>query len=263
MRVEPGSPARYALRLDDAELALEAAIGSTLTLEFAGVIECIFCGRKSRNSYSQGYCFPCSQRLARCDLCIVRPETCHFHEGTCREPDWGQANCMQPHVVYLANSSGIKVGITRLSQLPTRWLDQGAVAALPIAETVSRRIAGLLEVALAGFVSDKTDWRRMLRGTPEPVDLPAERDRLIAAAAARIEAITAEFGAAAFRWLDTEVSEFDYPVETYPQKIRSLNFDKHPAIESTLSGIKGQYLLLADGVLNMRRHGGYRIEARY
>ncbi|MEO1203633.1 MAG: DUF2797 domain-containing protein, partial [Pseudomonadota bacterium] len=89
------------------------------------------------------------------------------------------------------------------------------------------------------------------------------RERLIAAAAGGIDAIAVEFGADAFRWLDAEVSEFDYPVEAYPQKIRSLNFDKHPVIESTLNGIKGQYLLLADGVLNMRRHGGYRIEARY
>ncbi len=132
MRVEDASPVRYFMRFNELEVEMNPLIGRPVTLAFSGRIQCIACGRVSKKSFNQGYCFPCFRSLARCDRCIVSPELCHFHLGTCREPDWGQANCMQPHVIYLANSSGVKVGITRRSQLPTRWIDQGAVEAVPL-----------------------------------------------------------------------------------------------------------------------------------
>ena len=255
-----GAPIDYSLRLDEATYALAPSIGQPVTLEYLGEIHCINCGRKTRKSYNQGYCFPCSQRLAACDMCIVRPNTCHYHEGTCREPDWGEANCMQPHVVYLANSSGLKVGITRRSQIPTRWIDQGAAAAVPIIAASTRRIAGLIEVALARHVSDRTDWRRMLRGEPAPVDLGARRDALLAECAADIDAIRQEFGQDSLA-LETaaEPVTLAYPVIEYPAKVRSLTLDKLPEITSRLLGIKGQYLIFEAGVLNVRRHAGYRV----
>ena len=120
------------------------------------------------------------QKLAQCDICIVRPEKCHYHEGTCREPDWADDHCMQPHIVYLANSSGVKVGITRHTQIPTRWIDQGASQALQIFRVPHRYLSGLVEVALKEHVSDRTDWRRMLKGSPKPVDLEQRRDELFA-----------------------------------------------------------------------------------
>jgi hypothetical protein len=72
----------------------------------------------------------------------MKPETCHYHLGTCREPDWAQNHCFRPHIVYLANSSGVKVGITRKTQIPTRWLDQGASQALPIFEVQQPFVIG-------------------------------------------------------------------------------------------------------------------------
>lgn len=260
MRVAHESPIRYALRLDDTEVPLNEAIGHDLRMTFGGEINCIACGRATRKSFSQGHCFPCSQRLASCDLCIVRPETCHFHKGTCREPEWGEANCMQPHVVYLANSSGVKVGITRRTQLPTRWIDQGATAALPVFGASTRRISGLIEVAIAAHVSDKTDWRRMLKGDPAPQDLALRRDELLELCRDRLAEIRGEFGADSFTALpDDNAIDFRYPVLKHPEKVRSLNFDKSATIEGTLQGIKGQYLILDSGVVNMRRHSGYRI----
>ncbi len=260
MAVVHGNPVEYALRLDDREVPINAALGKRISIHFDGEIYCINCGRKTKKSYSQGHCFPCSQRLASCDMCIVRPNTCHYHEGTCREPDWGDANCMQPHVVYLANSSGLKVGITRRSQIPTRWIDQGAAAALPIVAASTRRIAGLLEVALARHVSDKTDWRRMLRGQPEPVDLAARRDELLDQCAADLGAVQQQFGQDAFAILKDEAAlDIAYPVTSYPVKVRSVTLDKLPTIEGALHGIKGQYLILDNAVMNIRRHAGYKI----
>ena len=260
MAADLADPVRYDLRLDEAAFDLSASIGRRVELTYHGVIHCIHCGRKTAKSYNQGYCFPCSQRLAQCDMCIVRPHTCHYHEGTCREPAWGDAHCMQPHIVYLANSSGLKVGITRRTQIPTRWIDQGAAAALPIVAVTTRRIAGLIEVALAQHVSDKTDWRRMLRGAPEPCDLAARRDSLIDACDDELASIRSEFGADAFTVLESaDPVALRYPVTRYPGKIRSLTLDKLPVVDSELIGIKGQYLIFEAGVLNVRRHAGYHV----
>lgn len=263
MRTELSDPVRYALPLGDSEFVLDDALGQALKLRFTGKIECINCSRSIKKSYNQGFCFPCSQRLASCDMCILKPETCHYHLGTCREPEWGEANCLRPHVVYLANSSGLKVGITRLEQVPTRWIDQGAASALPILAASTRRLSGLLEVAIAQHVSDRTDWRAMLKGPPEPRELAVERDRLLAACESELDAIRREFGADSFEILASEVTDIHYPVREYPIKVRSMNFDKLPEIEGTLLGIKGQYLILEQGVINMRRHGGYHLNVDF
>ena len=125
------APVQYAFRLGELQVPVNPLIGKTLRLEYLGAIHCSHCGRKTNKSFSQGYCYPCFKKLPQCDLCIVSPEKCHHELGTCRDPEWGTSFCMTDHVVYLANSSGIKVGITRATQLPTRWLDQGATQALP------------------------------------------------------------------------------------------------------------------------------------
>ncbi len=260
MGVTHSDPVSYELRLDDQRIELNPYIGQRIKMQFAGAIECVHCSRKIKKSYNQGYCFPCSQRLAQCDMCIVRPHTCHYHLGTCREPEWGETHCLQPHVVYLANSSGVKVGITRREQIPTRWIDQGARHALPIVAASSRRLSGLLEVAIGQHVSDRTDWRKMLRGDPEPIDLVQRRDEYLSACETELAELRAEFGQDSFAVIsDAEPVDISYPVQEYPTKVRSLNFDKLPEIEATLLGIKGQYLILDQGVLNMRRHGGYHL----
>lgn len=252
--------AQYQLTLADSQLAMHELIGQPLQFAYAGAIFCQHCGRKTNKSYSGGFCFPCSQRLAQCDLCFMKPETCHFDKGTCREPDWGLAVCMQDHIVYLANSSGLKVGITRTGQVPTRWLDQGATQALPIFRVKSRYQSGLVEVLFKQHVADRTDWRKMLKGDAEPVDLAAQRDRLMAECAAEITALQSQFETGAITPLPAEKAvSIAYPVQQYPQKIKALNFDKTPQIEGVLEGIKGQYLLLDSGVLNIRKFAGYQV----
>ena len=128
MRVKADDPVSYWLPVGNREIELASLLGQSISLEYDGHINCIECGRSTRKSFNQGYCFPCLRALAACDMCIVKPELCHFHLGTCREPNWGEQHCMQPHVVYLANSSALKVGVTRQSQVPTRWIDQGCDA---------------------------------------------------------------------------------------------------------------------------------------
>ncbi|MDO9140352.1 MAG: DUF2797 domain-containing protein, partial [Methylobacter sp.] len=191
----------------------------------------------------------------------MKPETCHFAAGTCREPAWGEEFCFQPHIVYLANSSGIKVGITRQTQIPTRWIDQGAVQALPIFKVQSRYLSGLIEVAIAKHVSDKTSWQQMLKSKAEAVDLAAKRDDLMALCQAELADIAQRFEPQALEFLaDESVVDIHFPVDSYPVKIKSFNLDKNPEVSGVLHGIKGQYLLLDTGVINIRKVTGYELE---
>lgn len=258
MKVKSTKPVEYSLILGEEEIPLNQYIGKTLSLKFEGKIICSACQTKIKKSYSEGYCFPCSQRLARSDLCIVKPERCHFHLGTCREPEWGQTHCMIPHCVYLANASGLKVGITRLSQIPTRWIDQGAIEAMPIIEVSTRRISGIVEVAISKMVADKTNWRKMLKGEVTSINLEEERQQVLKVLEPELTKLKEEWGADAIRILPAPKTVFlEYPVMDYPKQITSLSWDKTPLIEGTLMGVKGQYLIFDKGVVNVRKHSGY------
>jgi hypothetical protein len=166
------------------------------------------------------------------------------------------------HVVYLANTSDLKVGITRESQVPTRWMDQGATQALPIFRARTRQLSGLLEVALAETIADKTNWRTLLKGDNEAIDLAERGAEAAAGVMDSTVALRRRFGDDAVERLKAKVVEIRYPVTVYPQKIRSLNFDKNPTVEGTLIGIKGQYLIFDTGVINIRKFTGYEIDTR-
>ena len=256
----PASPVEYQLPLDDELISLNKYIDEKIKLKYLGEIHCVECGRKTNKSYNQGFCYPCFKSLAKCDMCIMKPETCHYHLGTCREPEWGEEHCMQDHYVFLAKSSGIKVGITRGSQIPTRWIDQGASEALPIFKVSNRLLSGKLEETIKNHVSDRTDWRKMLKGTPESIDLSAKCFELIKASETEINEIEQEYGKSEIQLLDEKQINIEFPVEKYPEKVKSLNFDKDPEVEGVLQGIKGQYLILDTGVINIRKFGGYLIE---
>lgn len=260
MAVRLGETAQYAFRLDETEVPVNPLLGKRVRLEFLGAIHCSHCGRKTKKSFAQGYCYPCFTKLAQCDSCIMSPERCHYDAGTCREPEWGERFCMTDHVVYLANSSGIKVGITRASQIPTRWLDQGASQALPIFRVATRQQSGFVEDLLRTQVADKTNWRALLKGDAVPLDLPAIRDQLLESCAEGIAALQQRFGLQAIQPVgDAEVVEIRYPVEAYPTKVASHDLEKTPVVEGILRGIKGQYLILDTGVINLRKYTAYQV----
>lgn len=260
MKTRLETPVAYEMVLGESQVPLNGLLGQALQLEFLGAINCIHCDRLTKKSFNQGYCYPCFRRLAQCDSCIMSPEKCHFHLGTCREPEWGEANCMIDHFVYLANTSGLKVGITRHSQVPTRWMDQGATQALPIFRVASRLQSGLVETAFKAHIADKTNWQAMLKGPSEPADLEAERQRLMAACVDGIAGLQQQHGLQALMVLEQQtVTAIEYPVLEYPRKVTSFNFDKDPLVAGTLLGIKGQYLILDTGVINLRKFGGYQV----
>lgn len=253
MRVSYDSPVSYELPVGDEMLAVNSYLGRFLRLSFQGQIYCINCHRPTKKSFNQGYCYSCFTRLAQCDLCIVKPELCHYRRGTCREPQWGERHCMVPHYVYLANSSGLKVGICRGTEPITRWIDQGASQGLLIRSVSSRYESGLAEVAYKSYIADRTDWRKMLQGTPQRLDLVRERDRLFE----RYRREHPSEQLPGVEQIETEPRSIDYPVLQYPRKVASHNLDKKGLLQGTLLGIKGQYLILDKCVINLRKYAGY------
>lgn len=231
-------------------LPLNSAIGKKISLVFTGEIRCVSCGAVTKKSFNQGACYKCFITLAENDMCILRPDTCHFHQGTCREPEWGKAQCFKKHSVYLANTSGLKVGITKENPVSKRWVDQGAVQALAIYETESRLEAGLVESEFAKFISDKTSWQKMISGNPEKLDLKKEFQKLT-------EKVKLDKKLTPLSVKETEIL---YPVQDFPKKKVHKKFEAGTAQSDILVGIKGQYLLFETGVMNVRNYEGYSFE---
>ncbi len=254
------SPVEYQLPLSDQLVDLNPLIGQQIRLTHTGNIFCCHCGSKTNKSFSQGFCFPCMRKLAQCDMCIMKPETCHFDQGTCREPDWAQTHCFVDHFVYLSNTSGVKVGITRHSQIPTRWIDQGATQGLIIFKVRTRKQSGLVETLFKEEVADKTNWRQMLKGDGEPLDLNLIAQQIRQKLELRLQAMVRSNQLEGLERIQSETQEINYPVEKFPSKIVSLNFDKNPMVKGRLQGIKGQYLFFDTGVINIRKFTSYEVE---
>ena len=246
---------KYTLVLGEDSIVMNDLVGKPISLKYLKQINCINCGRITPKSFAQGLCYPCFSKSPENSDCILRPELCRGHLGEGRDIQWELEHHVQPHYVYLAQSSHTKVGVTRSSQVPTRWIDQGASRALIMAETPNRYLAGCIEVALKSIFSDKTDWRKMLKNEINLDDL----DEKLQLAIESLPMDLQEFAV-----YDAEPVNIDYPVLQFPTKVTSLSFDKQDLIESTLLGIKGQYLLFEGGqVINLRSASGYLVELSF
>ncbi len=254
MRTKLGTPIEYRLNLSS-EILLNDFIGNNIQLEWNGIINCQKCSKVTKKSFGEGFCYPCFANAPEAAECILRPELCRAHLGEGRDPEWEEKHHNQPHIVYLAASSAVKVGITREQQVPTRWIDQGATAAIKLAEVPNRYEAGRIEVALKDFFTDKTNWQRMLKNEiDETIDLEDEKWALEEHLPSDIMEYFSE---------DDHITELSYPIIEFPKKVKSLTFKKTPIISGTLMGIKGQYLIFEEGqVVNIRRHTGYYVEIK-
>lgn len=246
------APVRYTLHLGESAVDMNALVGSEIQLSYNNQINCIVCGRATSKAFGQGFCYPCFQSAPENSECIIRPELCRGHEGIGRDVEWEKKHHVQPHVVYLAVASGIKVGVTRGDQVPTRWIDQGAWRAIELARVPYRKLAGDIEVALKDHIGDKTHWQKMLKNVlAEDIDMEEQKFTLGELLPLELQKYLSD---------DDEVWEINYPVIEFPTKVKSLKLDKAPLISGKLMGIKGQYLLFDEGrVINIRSHSGYHI----
>ncbi|MQP25348.1 DUF2797 domain-containing protein [Flavobacterium sp. LMO8] len=251
MQTEFGNPIQYYLVFENSFLNINQLLGKEIEIEFQGY-QCLNC-YKAKKIFRQGFCYDCFMSSPAVGDWIMKPELSTAHlDIEDRDLAYEKRVQLQPHVVYLALSSEVKVGVTRKTQVPTRWIDQGAVQAIPIVEVPNRYLAGITEVALKNHFADKTNWRKMVQNEYLEVDLNNERNKV-------------------FDWLPNEVKDYfpkeekiiqlDFPVLQYPKKVTSLNLDKTPNLSGKLTGIKGQYLLFEDGtVFNVRTYEGYVVK---
>ena len=238
MPVEYNTPVRYYLE--------------SIRLIFSNEIRCLDCDKKTNKSFGQGFCYTCFLKSPQNSECIVRPELCKAHERQGRDVQWEEKNHNVPHYVYLAQTSDVKVGVTRASNLHNRWIDQGARRALKLALVPYRQLAGLIEIELKNHISDKTNWQKMLKDERgEEVDLVKLKNSLIDLLPEDLMEYADD---------DDKIVEIQYPVQSYLDKIKSVGFDKETVVEGKLQGIRGQYLMFSNGnVINLRKHSGYII----
>ena len=252
MKTELKNPVQYHLPMNEKFLGMNKWIGKHIQFHFNGEIYCLDCGQRTKKSFNQGFCYTCFQNSPMSSECIIKPELCRAHLGEGRDMEWEREHHLKDHYVYLAVSSGVKVGITRDTQVPTRWIDQGASYAVPIARTPNRYLCGMIEVSLKQHLSDRTAWQRMLKNEITHVDLTEKREEVF-------KLIPKEYHKYLLK--KENILNIQYPVNEYPTKVKSLSFDKTPTIQGRLMGIKGQYLIFENGqVLNMRKHQAYVLE---
>ncbi|MFK7957087.1 MAG: DUF2797 domain-containing protein [Lysobacterales bacterium] len=242
---------KYTMVLGGATIDMNDRIGRPIKLHYDGIINCIACSRQTKKSFGGGFCYPCFRDAPEASECIIRPELCRAHEGEARDMEWAERHCLTEQIVYLARSSAIKVGITRANQMPTRWIDQGATDAIVFARVPNRYTAGVVEVAMKEHLTDRTNWQRMLKNQVLDADLIEAKQSLVNELDSELRQFVDP---------DNTVCSIEYPVEKYPEKVKSVGFDKQSVIEGVLAGIKGQYLIFDDNrVLNVRKHNGYLV----
>lgn len=243
----------YTLNLNNQKIELNHCIGKKISIQFNQQIFCVACGKKTKKSFAQGFCYNCFINSPENAPCIIRPELCEAHLGKGRDVAWEIEHHLQPHTVYLSYASGLKVGVTRDTQIPTRWIDQGAVAAIVLAKTPNRYLAGVIEVFFKQYLADKTNWQQMLKlENGHLPDLIIEKEKYAALLSENLKPYISK---------ENDCFQINYPVTQKLAKIQSLNLDKTPYFEAILTGIKGQYLLFDDStVFNVRNYSGYQIK---
>ena len=237
-------------------ISLNEHIGKTIYLEYQHQINCVVTGEKIKKAFGEGMSYDAFMNSPMAVESIIRPELSRIHEGIAlRDEEWERRNHLQPHYVYLSKTSGVKVGVTRSTQVPYRWIDQGAVEAMIIAETPYRQAAGLIEVALKDYVADKTSWQKMLKNDLNDLSLDEARDYLLDYVPKELEE---------FVKYREPIQHIHFPVLNYPDKVKSMKLDSTPIIEKKLTGIKGQYLMFEDDtVMNVRSHSGYLVKVGF
>lgn len=250
MNVDLKENVNYILNFGEEQVDMNKKIGHDLSISYSGEIICLSCGKTTIKSFAQGYCYPCLNSAPETSPCILNPELCEAHLGISRNQAWAEDHCLKDHYVYLAVSSGLKVGVTRATQIPTRWIDQGASFAVKLAKTPNRFLAGAIETELKKSIADKTNWQRMLKNqVDEHIDILSEKERISKLISDSYTKYITE---------DNDIVSIKYPVLKYPSKIKSINLDKDRNYSGKLCGIKGQYLIFEDEmVINVRKYSGY------
>lgn len=251
MRTEYDFPVKYYLTLGESEIFFNSLIGKEIEIIFKERINCIKCNALTNKSFHQGYCYSCFTSHPECDVGVLHPEKDMSHLGISRDMQWAKENSLIDHYVYLAITGDLKIGVTRYTQIPTRWIDQGVISAIKLAKTPYRNLAGQIEVFLKQFLMDKTNIIKMLKTYSHNIDLIKEKKYYS-------ELLNNDFKK--YITYDNSITNIEYPYNYNIDKFNNINLYKHKFLSGKLIGIKAQYLIFSSGdILNIRAHSGYYI----
>ena len=246
------NPILYKFNIGNQSFDLNNYIGKNIKIKFLDKINCIECGNKIKKTFMQGFCYPCFIKSPKTSECIFKPHLCRAHLGESKDMEWSKKYCLSDQYVYLSITSNLKVGVTRYNQIPNRWIDQGAHHAIKLAKVPNRYLAGMIEIKLSKYISDRTQWRKMLQGNYEQIDLINKKKELA-------KLLSSEYQ----KYISTnnKIQNLFYPQLNQLEKIKSINIEKTPLIDGQLTGIKGQYIIIDNlYVLNVRKYTGYSFE---
>jgi hypothetical protein len=252
MKTEAKNPIKYFLLVNGQEYCVNTFLEKNIIIKFEHQINCINCGKSIKKTFFQGYCYNCFSTLPQADPSVINPELNRAHEGISRDMEWSKKYDLTEHYVYLSVTDAVKVGVTRIMNIPSRWIDQGAEYAIKFAKTPYRQLAGVIEVEMKNYLNDKTNWRKMLSDSVTDIpDLMELKELYATYLPEELQQFICD---------DDKITELKYPVIKYPEKIKSINLDKTDEYSGILTGIKGQYLIFDDGhVFNIRKHNGYKV----
>jgi len=246
------NPILYKFNIGNQSFDLNNYIGKNIKIKFLDKINCIECGNKIKKTFMQGFCYPCFIKSPKTSECIFKPHLCRAHLGESKDMEWSKKYCLSDQYVYLSITSNLKVGVTRYTQIPNRWIDQGAHHAIKLAKVPNRYLAGMIEIQLSKYISDRTQWRKMLQGNYEQIDLLNKKKELA-------KLLSSEYQ----KYISTNntIQNLFYPQLNQLEKIKSINIEKTPLIDGEITGIKGQYIIIDNlYVLNVRKYTGYSFE---
>ena len=246
------NPILYKFNIGNQSFDLNNYIGKNIKIKFLDKINCIECGNKIKKTFMQGFCYPCFIKSPKTSECIFKPHLCRAHLGESKDMEWSKKYCLSDQYVYLSITSNLKVGVTRYTQIPNRWIDQGAHHAIKLAKVPNRYLAGMIEIELSKYISDRTQWRKMLQGNYEQIDLINKKKELA-------KLLSSEYQK--YIITDNTIQNLFYPQLNQLEKIKSINIEKTPLIDGEITGIKGQYIIIDNlYVLNVRKYTGYSFE---
>jgi hypothetical protein len=246
------NPILYKFNIGNQSFDLNNYIGKNIKIKFLDEIYCIECSAKIKKTFMQGFCYPCFIKSPKTSECIFKPHLCRAHLGESKDMQWSKKYCLSDQYVYLSITSNLKVGVTRYTQIPNRWIDQGAHHAIKLAKVPNRYLAGVIEIKISKYISDRTQWRKMLQGNYEKIDLLNKKKELV-------KLLPFEFQKYISK--DNTIKNLFYPQLNQLEKIKSINIEKTPLIEGEITGIKGQYIIIDNlYVFNVRKYTGYNFE---
>jgi len=252
MKTKYNNPIDYYIMINNDWCSVNNLIGKSISISWENIVICS-CGRKMKKFYRQNFCYDCFWNSPEASPSIFKPELCTAHLNIEeRNLEWEKRFQLQPHIVYLSISSGLKVGVTRKNSLLSRWIDQGAVEGIAFAETPNRYLAGKIEIFLKNYVSDRTSWIKMLKGDITKVDLIIKKNELSSYLNPELKKYLLK---------NSSINNINFPVKKFPEKVKSIVLDKNNQFKLKLIGIKGQYLIFDNNeVFNVRRHKGYLVD---